>query len=333
MENFEFGISIVICTFNGKARLETTLEHAKNQKTEFPFEILIVDNASNDGSGKWIDDYLMRETADRKIRQIYEPSSGLSHARIRGMKEALYPLVLFCDDDNWLQVDYIQKACEILVANPKIGVLGGYGIASFEGSKPDWFDSYAHSFAVGPQSADLKDSNKLSHVYGAGAIFRKEPISNLLASGFAPVLLDRINSTLSSGGDVEWCWLMRLLGYSIHYSGDLKFYHQLPESRLTWEYYLNLKKGISGSAGLLYTYSFFFKNRIKSTVWFRFIYFREELRSRLLYLKYLIIWSGNPQRAEDQVSFAILKSHMKSFSEHRNIANIHLTVLKKYFGN
>ena len=46
------GISVVVCTHNGKERLEATLQSIFQQKTtnELAWEILVIDNASTDGT-------------------------------------------------------------------------------------------------------------------------------------------------------------------------------------------------------------------------------------------------------------------------------------------
>ena len=52
----ELGISIVICTHNGKNRLELVLEHIS--RLHIPdnilWEVVVVDNASTDNTSNWI---------------------------------------------------------------------------------------------------------------------------------------------------------------------------------------------------------------------------------------------------------------------------------------
>ena len=47
-------VSLVIINRNGKHHLQNLLPTIQQQKTQFPWEVLIVDNASSDGSVGWI---------------------------------------------------------------------------------------------------------------------------------------------------------------------------------------------------------------------------------------------------------------------------------------
>jgi hypothetical protein len=63
------------------------------------------------------------------------PGPGLAYARRRGVMEAAYEYIVFCDDDNWLAPDYLSIAREILF-DPKVGAAGGQAEPEFEGPVP-----------------------------------------------------------------------------------------------------------------------------------------------------------------------------------------------------
>jgi hypothetical protein len=211
--------------------------------------------------------------------------------------------------------------------------LGSQGIPEFLGPKPDWFDSYASSYAVGPQIGVNSGKRIFSYVYGACSIYRKEPLIRLFSKGFTPVSSGRKEGKLSSGDDVEWCALMQLLGYQVTYSEKMLFYHRLSLDRLNWEYYLRLKQGISSNSGLLSSYELYFSNPSGSRIWFVKKYGNKLIRSVLLYFKYLIRWKRNPSLPKDQLSFVILKSQMWAYLNQRTVAFSHIKQLKQYFGS
>lgn len=326
------GISIVICTYNGKSRITSTLDSISKQQVSFPIELIVVDNASTDGTGKFCIEYLNVSFPVFDWKVITEPLSGLLFARIAGLNKARYDWVLFCDDDNVLFPDFLANCVRFLSQNSKLGVLGSQGIPEFLDSKPKWFDRYSSSYAVGPQLGIYNQQKRLSFVYGACSVYLKQPLITLFQSGFKPALADRTGGYLTSGGDVEWCALMQLLGYEVAYSANVKFYHQLPAARLTWEYYLRLKRGISGSAGLLYPYEFFIKNSFRSIFAFQIFYIIGSVKSWLLYLKYRIRWNGNSRSQEQQLAFTILEARMKALFHQRTAAVAHFRQLKNFFG-
>ena len=325
-------ISVVICTFNGKSRISSCLTSLVAQENAPEFELVVVDNGSTDDTGGYVQEFLSENFSSRNWKLVVEVKPGLLQARIKGLKEANYNWVLFCDDDNVLFPDFLNTCQELLKKNKKIGVLGSHGIPEIVTDKPDWFDTYSSSFAVGPQLTDKSQKRHLDFVYGACSIYLKQPLLQLFEKGFAPVLSGRKQASLSSGDDVEWCALMQLLGYQIAYSPRLKFYHQIPESRLTWEYYLTLKKGITSGAGLLLPYHFFFQKTIHHPLAFRWAYFKEKVKAGLLFLKYRVLWKGKPSSPENQLAYLILETKYRSFRENKSLAIRHFNQICRHFG-
>ena len=325
-------ISIVICTHNGSTRIGPCLTSLIAQENPPQYEIVVVNNASTDGTGDLVRKHLDSYFPSGSWKVIQEDKPGLLYARLAGLKASRYEWVLFCDDDNILFLDFLFQCQQVLSHNSGIGVLGSFGIPEFLGPKPDWFDRYSSSYAVGPQLRGKPGGNHLDFVYGACSVYQKKPLLNLFNIGFKPVLSGRKGKELSAGDDVEWCWLMQLMGYKVVYSPKLKFTHQLPASRLNWEYYLKMKRGISGTVGLLSVYTYYFSASFRPLISFVFHYFSKTIKSVLLYLKYRLRWAGKPSKPENQLSFAILESQMWAYLRQGNLAIKHFRQLKNYFG-
>lgn len=322
----------MVCTHNGANRISNCLSSLVSQENPPEYEILVVDNASSDGTGEMVRTYLDSSFPSGVWNIIQEMEPGLLYARLAGLRVARYEWVLFCDDDNVLFSDFLFQSQQVLSKNSKIGVLGSHGIPEFLGPKPDWFDQYASSYAVGSQLRGNEEGRQLVYVYGACSIYRKKPLLNLFEKGFKPVLSGRKGKEMSAGDDVEWCWLMQLLRHKVAYSPKLRFYHQLPCSRLTWEYYIGLKIGISASAGLLSTYTYFTSTTLKSYLGFFVSYSLKTIKAALLYLKYRILWGSGPSQPEDRLSFAILESQMNAYFKQSKKAFAHFRQLQRYFG-
>lgn len=238
------GITVIICCYNSIARISKTLEFLSHQlvKESISWEIILVDNASSDNTA----DYAMSEWRKYNCRTdffvVKQDIPGLNNARKMGIDCAKYDFIIFCDDDNWLFEDYIERAFEIMDSNPEIGVLGGQGIAETEIAPPEWLDLTI--FATGPQSKVSGDiTTTRTTVYGAGSIFRKSVLVDLKNNGFTTYLTDRKGSTLSSGGDAELCWAVSLAGYKIWYDENLKFYHFISKDRLSFKYVKRMEFG------------------------------------------------------------------------------------------
>ena len=89
-------ISVIIPTFNRKKTLGRAIQSVSNQSLS-PFEILIIDDGSNDGTKEWV------KESFQDIKYIYQNNQGVSSARNKGIKYAYGDWVAFLDsDDEWL---------------------------------------------------------------------------------------------------------------------------------------------------------------------------------------------------------------------------------------
>lgn len=144
------GISVLICTYNGANRIEKTLDHLARQTftNPIPWEVVIVDNASTDGTAQIAKSFWKSEVP---LRIIYEPKLGVTNARITGMNACQHSYIGFIDDDNWAAENWVETAYLSMELNLNAGGIGGPSEAAFESPPPAWFDKYAGNYAVGEQ--------------------------------------------------------------------------------------------------------------------------------------------------------------------------------------
>lgn len=244
------GISIVICTHNGSKRIGKVLESFVGIRPTFLWEVLVVDNNSSD--------CLILELAKykEKVPLVYlnERKLGLANARWKGIKEANFEYILFCDDDNVIDLNYLTRGFEILKSNPKIGVLAGVGTPVFESIKPEWFDDFQNTFAVGTLGRNDGIQRDGFKVYGAGLFMRREPLVILRKRGFVNSLIGRKGKQMSSGEDVELTMSVMNLGYEYWFNSNMIFFHLIDTRRLIWSDYVKWKISIANSFPILEAY-------------------------------------------------------------------------------
>lgn len=252
------GITILISTYNGKDKLSETLRALSLLDiTGLPnVELLIIDNASTDGTAEFTSKTWKDLNQPFPLRIISETTPGKINAQETGLKHAQYQYVLICDDDNALFSSYLKTGYELLKSNPKIGALGGQGIAKSSVPLPKWFGEVAYQFACAPQAPKTGDTRPTRNVlYGAGMFINMEALNKAKAAGFKYLLPSRIGKELVTGAeDGEVCWAIRYAGYEVWYAEELKFYHHLPAGRLTEEYSNRLLNAMvtSNFSGKLY---------------------------------------------------------------------------------
>jgi glycosyltransferase involved in cell wall biosynthesis len=287
------GVTIVICFYNAEQRILPTLQHIMNQKgrTNSNTELVLVNNASTDDTYRIIEE-TMREFILFPWKIVQEKTPGLANARLCGLKNTSFDIVLYCDDDNWLDFDYVSKAELILRNNSNIGILGGLGRPVSSIQIPDWFENVQNYYAVGPQ---MPTSGRVigtrNVVYGAGMLIRKSVFEKLISEGFVFQSLGRTKSNLNAGEDSELCLAVQIMGYPIQYEESLTFSHFIEPRRLTETYFQKMKNGISTSGFYSKFYLDFFKGKnnveIPSHFWLKeLIYTFRNIFNSLLRLNF-----------------------------------------------
>jgi glycosyltransferase involved in cell wall biosynthesis len=279
------GISVIICCYNSVSRLKTTIDHLLKQENleGFSWEIIVVDNASKDNTFEFANRLL--ENSSIKSKVVREDKPGLFNARKKGYENSKYDLLLYCDDDNWLDSFYLSKVFSFFKSVPNIGILGGLGIAYFEEIEPKWFKKLQQNFAVGEQSDNMEDFSKVDLVYGAGFTVRKIILDKIYSGDIKFLLSGRTGKKLISGDDNEWCILTKHLGFDIWYSRELKFQHFMPKNRMNWEYLKKLYVGFGRTN--IYTHAYKYvevhgkgpSNNLRLPLWLdTYLHKRKELR-------------------------------------------------------
>lgn len=258
------GISILVCTYNGSLQLAATLQHlfAQTNLTAINWEIIIIDNNSNDGTNLIIEDIIINNT-NYQIRSFFQPKPGKINAIKMAVEHAKYEYLIICDDDNWLNKDYAYTAFDFLEKNRKIGVIGGKGKPANSVRLPEWIIPHLHNYAAAAQwlcSADI--TTNIGSVYGAGMVIRKEIYDFVFAQNW-PLYLSamRNGKNLMSGEDTEICYITRLLGFRIYYLEKLEFRHNFPPSKINEKYFLRLNYFFGYGAALLTPYNTINENK------------------------------------------------------------------------
>lgn len=278
-------ISVIICCYNSEKLIKDTLRYLSKQqlKSSLAFEVVLVDNNSTDNTVVIAKDLWNRIKPEIPLKIVSEKIPGLSHARKTGVLASRGEIIVFCDDDNWLQSDYLNTAFEIMKANPVIGALGGQSKGVLEIEAPDWWESKRLGYAVGKQAENDGDISERGYVWGAGLVIPRNILISLYDAGFKSLLLGRTGKILSSGDDSEICKWVLLMDYKIWYSNQLVFSHFISEKRLTNEYVKKLYEGHYRSQDILSVYNWYISRNIKQlldnlNLRMRFYYLRKSLR-------------------------------------------------------
>jgi glycosyltransferase involved in cell wall biosynthesis len=114
--------SVVICFFNERDYLPATLAALCTQELQ-DFQLILVDNASTDGSTEVCREVL-RDYAGPAPVYLHETRPGKTNALECGLAHVVTPFVAFCDADTFYPPHYLKLADEIYAsAPPSVGAV------------------------------------------------------------------------------------------------------------------------------------------------------------------------------------------------------------------
>lgn len=247
-------VSVIICTHNPRpAYFSRTLEALRAQGlANDRWELVIVDNKSAEPVAGRID-----LAWHPRARVVHEPKLGLTPARLRGIREASAELLVFVDDDNVLDPDFLEVALATARDKPFLGSWSGQCRPGLEEEPPAWSRRYFGNLVLREFDRDswsnlprLPDSMPC----GAGLCVRRDVARHYLAlhdEGSRAIQLDRTGDSLLSGGDNDLAACACELGLGVGLIASLKLTHLIPPERFTAEYHARLAEGISFSSVLL----------------------------------------------------------------------------------
>jgi len=250
------GVSVVLCCYNSQKRLVSTLKHLAAQvvKSSIPWEVVLVDNNSTDQTAiiakeLW-DDY----GTPAELSVLFENTPGLYFARQKGIVASKFDYIIFCDDDNWLATDYVERVYDTLSTDSSIGILGGQTFGVYESTPPDWFLESALNFAIGKQGEKTGYlSDEHWGVWGAGSAYNKMLFEKLDEILFKPIFIGRTGKKLTSGEDRELCVVARKLGFKIFYDEELQCSHYMPSSRFNKDKFIEMSY-VNGHSAPVFRY-------------------------------------------------------------------------------
>jgi glycosyltransferase involved in cell wall biosynthesis len=166
-------VSISCITFNHSLYIRTCLDGLINQRTNFDYEILIHDDASNDGTREIIEEYSLRHPNIKAICQSENQySKGVRGIMARfNFPRARGKYIALCEgDDYWTDPTKLQKQVDFLEANPDY-VLCFHPVSI-------WMDNgeLKDDFITNPPSTELDIATIAKHgnfIHTPSILFRK----------------------------------------------------------------------------------------------------------------------------------------------------------------
>lgn len=230
-------ISVIIATRDRADLLATLLEALITQEWPGrPFEIVVVDNASVDGTPAVVEDVARRSRVP--VVYITEMKPGKSHALNTAITRAQGDLLVFTDDDvipssTWL-AGYV-RAFDETGADYAVGRI----LPLWEAPRPRWMSSaFYGALAVPDGGTERLPLSKGVHEeimpLGGNMAVRRHVLDRV--GGWNPDL-GKLQGTLRTGEDHEFALKMLSAGFKGVYEPDACVQHRVPADRLRLAYF------------------------------------------------------------------------------------------------
>ena len=247
----DIAVSVVLCTFEPHiGRIQRTLDGLASQDLPLQeWELILVDNASS----KPVADLDLKLPANTQI--VREPTPGLVHARLAGIAAARGSIIVFCDDDNVFNVDYLSNARRTIAMAEDIGFATGKSIPEFEAQPEPWMNEFFGCLALYDHGDDVRFAGGLVSGYpdfvggGCGAVFRREALADYVRDfqNKPRAITGRIGGNLTSGEDNDIVLTLLRMNWRAAYNPSLSLTHLIGRNRLTKPYLARLNEGIARS--------------------------------------------------------------------------------------
>lgn len=245
-------ISIIIPTYNRAESLRELLDSIC--LIEYPqnkFEILVIDNNSNDNTESVCSEYINKLA---NLKYFIEKEPGLHAGRHKGLVESKNDILLFCDDDIIVTPEWLHAANKSF-KNKDVMLAAGKILPKFESPVPEWVNTLWNRSEYGISLGwytllDFGDQSKFipaNYVWGANFAVRKEAVID--AGGFHPDSMPANKLKFRGDGESGLAKKIAGKGGKAFYNPSMTVYHKVSAQRLSLEYIYKrgFAQGISDS--------------------------------------------------------------------------------------
>jgi glycosyltransferase involved in cell wall biosynthesis len=185
-------VSVIVPVKNGLPWLHEQLQALRSQECSSPWEIVVADNGSTDGSSDVVQDY----AADDPRLRLVDASSvqGPAATRNLAVRAALGDVLAFCDADDVVHPGWVESW---------LRALGDADLAA--GLNDPWtLNGGTPSVAVSPKPPPQRGQFGFLDAAGSG---------NMAVRRSAFDAVGGFDEELHVGEDTDLCWRLQLVGY------------------------------------------------------------------------------------------------------------------------
>lgn len=241
MNSGKCSLSIVIPTYNRSNQIERTIRSINQALLPdgFAVEVIVVDNNSEPSHGDRYRELVASQHGQVKFRYVREERQGRSNACNKGLNEAQAEWVGFIDDDEALDLRWIQRAAYWMIRSG-VDYIGGACVPDWETNPPKWLPAHSGQYRGILGWIDLRSEvtsyDDFDGELCGGNFIAKTKL--LLDVGGFNTKLGRSVGNLLGGEDGDLHRRIKAASAIGFYDPDFVILHAIPASRMTVSYHL-----------------------------------------------------------------------------------------------
>ena len=132
-----------MAAYNRKDILVKAIE--KIMEMDYPkanYEIIVGDNNSTDGTPQKMKEFSVKNKTKMNLKYLIEKRKGNIYARHSAVKHATGKYLVFCDDDCFVEKNWLSEIERVFNKFPQIGLLGTRIEILWNKTPPSWIKKY-----------------------------------------------------------------------------------------------------------------------------------------------------------------------------------------------
>ena len=220
-------LTIAVCTRKRPELVKKCLESLLVQKTEIPFDVVVVENDELQESRKIVEACVEQaQKIGLEMRYFCEPVQNIALARNRAIRECRGDFVLFIDDDETAAEDWVEKMVEIQKRTDGDVVQG-----TCEPIFPDDFPELFRHGSIYPYEAFTEECARVPGVTTNSTLYRLAALSGRENP------LDPDYGT-TGGSDFELSLYLDGIGKTQYKTALAKVYEFQPLTRASYRFFI-----------------------------------------------------------------------------------------------
>lgn len=225
-------MTVVLASHNGAGTLPRVLDGYATLEASFAWNMIVVDNASTDGTADIVKEYASR----LPVTLLSEDEPGKNKALNKAVEQELGAFVIFTDDDAVPEEGFLSAWQETAKRATEYDLFGARIDAEFLQPPPSWLNAVQAHFPEIYATNDREEGPiRAADIFGPNMAVRRRVLDNghRFDESIGPTAR---NANYGMGSETEFCTRMERQGYRAWFTSGPRVRHLVRPNQMTREF-------------------------------------------------------------------------------------------------